>query len=317
MIAAAAAALLPGLLGAAELSLPDSAARVSKRVTALGVYQLPIGSEDADKVPSERFEGQITRRTWRVEGRDTVLQILAPLRDQLKQQGYEVRLDCAARDCGGFGFRFGIEVVPAPDMMVDVSRYHFLSAARGAEAVSVLVSRAGGAAFVQVINVHPAATAPSAGKPAGQAQKDPGQAQTGQAQTGQAQTGPVRPVELAKVLQVRGHAVLTDLVFESGSTRLRDGQYDSLKELAVFLTDHPQYRLLLVGHTDTVGSQAQNVGISKRRAQSVKDRLTKAYEADTARIDVAGAGFLAPIASNLIPEGREANRRVEAVLLTD
>ncbi|WP_424977999.1 OmpA family protein [Leisingera sp. S232] len=307
LIAAAAAALLPGLLGAAELSLPDSAARVSKRVTALGVYQLPIGPEDADKVPSERFEGQITRRTWRVEGRDTVLQILAPLRDQLKQQGYEVRLDCAARDCGGFGFRFGIEVVPAPDMMVDVSRYHFLSAARGAEAVSVLVSRAGGAAFVQVINVHPAATAPSAGKPAVQAQKDPGQAQT----------GPVRPVELAKVLQVRGHAVLTDLVFESGSTRLQEGQYDSLKELAVFLTDHPQYRLLLVGHTDTVGSQAQNVGISKRRAQSVKDRLTEAYETDTARIDVAGAGFLAPIASNLIPEGREANRRVEAVLLTD
>ena len=66
-----------------------------------------------------------------MDGQSTVLQILAPLRDQLEEQGYEVRLDCAARDCGGFGFRFGIEVVPAPDMMVDISRYHFLSAVAG------------------------------------------------------------------------------------------------------------------------------------------------------------------------------------------
>ncbi|NSY37858.1 OmpA family protein [Leisingera sp. ANG59] len=277
-----------------------SAAAISERVTALGVYQLPIGSEDADRVPSERFEGQITRRTWRLDGGGTVLQILAPLREQLVEQGYEVRLDCAARDCGGFGFRFGIEVVPTPDMMVDISRFHFLSAAKGKEAVSVLVSRAGEAAFVQVISVRPPDTAAEVEKPVVPAEPDS-----------------VRPIELAKVLEVRGHAVLTDLVFESGSTRLREGQYDSLKELAGYLAANPQYRLLLVGHTDTVGSQAQNAGISERRAQSVKERLVEAHEADQGRIDVAGAGFLAPIASNLIPEGREANRRVEAVLLAD
>lgn len=297
-IAAAAAACLPGFLSAADLALPAAAAAVSERATALGVYQLPVGPEAADKVPSERFEGRIIRRTWRVESSSTVLQILAPLREQLLEQGYEIRLDCAARDCGGFGFRFGIEVVPAPDMMVDISRYHFLSAARGQEAASVLVSRAGGAAYVQVISVRPPEAAPAAEIPDVQPPADP-----------------ARPVELAKVLEVRGHAVLTDLVFESGSTRLREGRYGSLRELAAFLADNPQYRLLLVGHTDTVGSQAQNAGISERRAQSVKDRLVEAYEADAARIEVAGAGFLAPIASNLIPEGREANRRVEAVLL--
>ncbi|MCB4454908.1 OmpA family protein [Leisingera sp. McT4-56] len=265
---------------------------------ALGVYQLPVGPETADKVPSQRFEGQISRRTWRVEKAGTVLQILAPLREQLTGQGYEVLLDCAARDCGGFGFRFGIEVVPAPDMMVDISRYHFLSAAKGEAAVSVLVSRAGGAAYVQVISVQPPEAAPAVVKPAVQQPTDP-----------------ERPVELAKVLEVRGHAVLTDLVFDSGSTRLQDGSYASLRALAAFLAANPQYRLLLVGHTDTVGSQEQNVAISERRAQSVKERLAGAYGAEEARIDVAGAGYLAPIASNQIPEGREANRRVEAVLL--
>lgn len=302
LIAAVAAAFLPGMLYAAELALPADATAISERATALGVYQLPIGPEDADKVPSERFEGQITRRTWRVEGSGTVLQILAPLREQLVEQGYEVRLDCAARDCGGFGFRFGIEVVPTPDMMVDISRFHFLSAAKGREAVSVLVSRAGGAAFVQMISVRPPDAVPVLSKPVVQAPAEP---------------DPVRPVELAKVLEVRGHAVLTDLVFESGSTRLREGQYGSLKELAGYLAANPQHRLLLVGHTDSVGSLAQNTGISERRAQSVKERLVEAYEADGTRIDVAGAGYLAPIASNLVPEGREANRRVEAVLLAN
>ncbi|WP_082015780.1 OmpA family protein [Leisingera sp. ANG-M7] len=286
------------MLNSAELTLPAGAAAISERATALGVYQLPIGPEDADRVPSERFEGQITRRTWRVDGSGTVLQILAPLRKQLAEQGFEVRLDCAARDCGGFSFRFGVEVVPAPDMMVDISRYHFLSAAKDEAAVSVLVSRAGGAAYVQVISVQPPEAVPAVVKPAVQQPADPEQ-----------------PVELAKVLEVRGHAVLTDLVFDSGSTRLQDGSYSSLRELAAFLDANPQYRLLLVGHTDTVGSQEQNASISERRAQSVKERLAEAYGVEETRIDVVGAGYLAPIASNQIPEGREVNRRVEAVLL--
>ncbi len=293
----AAAVLLAAGAGAVEMTLPSGAAGVSERATALGVYQLPVGSEASDEVPSQRFEGRILRRTWRLEGGSTVLEILAPMREQLLAQGYEVVFDCAARDCGGFGFRFGIEVVPAPDMMVDISRYHFLSAAKGDQAVSILVSRAGGTAYVQMITVQPPDAATPEVKPAAEA------------------PAPVRPVELAKVLEVRGHAVLPDLVFESGSTRLREGQYSSLKQLAGFLAANPQYRLLLVGHTDMVGSQQQNAGISERRAQSVRERMIEAYKADGGRIDVAGAGYLAPIASNLIPEGREANRRVEAVLL--
>lgn len=295
----AAAVLLAPVAGAVEMTLPPGAAAVSERATALGVYQLPVGPEASDEVPSQRFEGRISRRTWRLEGDGTVLEILAPMREQLLAQGYEVLLDCAARDCGGFGFRFGIEVVPAPDMMVDISRYHFLSAAKGKQAVSILVSRAGGTAYVQMITVRPPDAAAPEVKPAAEAPV------------------PVRPVELAKVLEVRGHAVLSDLVFESGSTRLRQGRYDSLEQLAGFLAANPKYRLLLVGHTDTVGSQEQNAGISERRAQSVKERLVEVYGTDEGRIGVAGAGFLAPIASNLIPEGREANRRVEAVLLSD
>lgn len=291
--------LVPGALAAAELTLPARAEVVSERRTLLGVYQLPIGAETEDHVPAQAFEGQIARRTWRVQGVGSALELLAPLRAQLLAQGYELHLDCAARDCGGFGFRFGIEVVPAPDMMVDISNYHFLSASRGAEAVSLLASVAAGMGYVQMIDVRP-----------------PGAAQVVLKSVSEPAI-PARPVELAKILDVRGHVVLTDLVFDSGSTRLQDGSYASLGALAEYMQVNPQARLLLVGHTDTVGTQAQNSRISESRAQSVKERLVAALGADAARIEVAGAGFLAPIASNLTAEGREANRRVEAVLLAN
>ncbi len=295
-------AFAPARLAAAELMLPAEAEALSQRDTALGVYQLPTGPERADEVPSQAFEGRISRRTWRLPPAGSALEVLVPLRAQLVEQGYEVHLDCAARDCGGFDFRFGIEVVPAPDMMVDISTYHFLSASRGDEAVSLLASPAGGVTFLQIITVQPpeAAAAVTVSKPAALP----------------AVPGPSL-VDLAKTLEVRGHVVLTDLEFESGSTRLQEGAFPSLRALAAFLGDNPQYRLLLVGHTDTVGSLQQNIGISERRAQAVKDYLTQRLEADGSRIDVAGAGFLAPIASNLTAEGRLANRRVEAVLLTE
>ncbi|KIC14283.1 cell envelope biogenesis protein OmpA [Leisingera sp. ANG-Vp] len=294
----AAAALLPGWLAAAGITLPAGAVAVSERATALGVYQLPTGSEAEDKVPSQRFEGQISRRTWRVEGEAAVLQILAPLREQLLADGYEVLLDCAARDCGGFGFRFGIEVVPSPDMMVDISSYHFLSAAKGGQAVSLLVSRGGGAAYLQMIHVRPPEAGPMVVKPSEQALVK------------------ALPLELAKVLEVQGHVVLRDLVFGSGSARLDEGAYASLQELAGFLKANPRDRIVLVGHTDTVGSLEQNTAISQRRAESVKQRLVEGLGADAGRIDVAGAGYLAPIASNRTAEGREVNRRVEAVLIS-
>lgn len=297
--ALAAPLLLPCALSAAELTLPAGAEPVSERETLLGVYQLPIGAEAEDHVPAQAFEGQISRRTWRVQGAGSGLELLAPLRAQLLAQGYDLHLDCAARDCGGFGFRFGIEVVPAPDMMVDISNYHFLSASRGAEAVSLLASVAAETGYVQMIDVRPPGAAQTVLKP---------------------ETVPAiaaRPVELAKILDVRGHVVLTDLLFESGSTRLQDGSYASLGALAEYMQANPQARLLLVGHTDTVGTQAQNSRISQERAESVKDRLVTVLGAAPERIEVAGAGFLAPIASNLTAEGREANRRVEAVLLAN
>ena len=74
---------------------------------------------------------------------------------------------------------------------------------------------------------------------------------------------------------------------------------------------------MLVGHTDTVGSLDANIALSRRRAEAVRARLVEAHGVDGARIDARGVGYLAPAVANDSDEGREANRRVEAVLLPE
>ena len=68
--------------------------------------------------------------------------------------------------------------------------------------------------------------------------------------------------------------------------------------------------LIAVGHTDSIGTEQYNQGLSERRAASVKNYLvSKGIPAD--RIYTEGKGELNPVASNATREGRAQNRRVE------
>ena len=85
--------------------------------------------------------------------------------------------------------------------------------------------------------------------------------------------------------------------------------------MAAFLNAQPSVRVALVGHTDSVGSLSGNIALSKRRAQSVRQRLIDAHGIEAARMQAEGMGYLAPVASNLAETGRDQNRRVEVILL--
>jgi OOP family OmpA-OmpF porin len=107
---------------------------------------------------------------------------------------------------------------------------------------------------------------------------------------------------------------LDDLVFDSGSADLGPGVFGSLASLSAYLAANPTRRITLVGHTDATGDLASNIALSKRRAESVRDRLVQTYGVPPDQIGAEGAGFLSPRASNLTAEGRTENRRVEAML---
>ncbi|MFD1342812.1 OmpA family protein [Litorisediminicola beolgyonensis] len=286
---------------ALELALPRGATLTAEETSAGGRYALPTGPWTAETgLPVRPVEGPMTRRAWRLPATGaTVQQLFAPLRDAILEAGFEPLLDCTARQCGGFDFRFATEVLPAPEMYVDLTDYRFLSATGpDGAALSLLVSRSATAGHVQVIEVGEAiaettqTTAPDIPLPA------------------------VIPNDIGAALERDGHVVLTDMRFESGDATLGDAPVASLDALAEYLAANPSRVVLFVGHTDAVGSLDANQALSRRRATAAIDYLRARHATDPGQISAAGAGYLSPVASNLTPEGRVANRRVEAVLLS-
>ena len=305
--AGALALLLASPAAALELTLPATARLTVERNTAPDRYAAPVGVFDGGAVPTVLVEGDVRRAAWRLEAPGlTPLQVMRPLREQVEAAGYDVVLDCAAAECGGFDFRFATEVLPGPNMYVNLRAFHMLTARKGEdEVVTLLTSTSASSAYVQIIRAGAGEAGVTATLPA----PDPGE---------EAAAPVVVSVsgDLATELVARGHVVLGDLDFGSGSAELGPGPFASLSALAAYLAAAPGVRIGLVGHTDSVGSLEANVQLSRRRAQAVRARLIEAHGVEGGRMEAQGMGYLAPVASNLEPAGRDANRRVEAILLS-
>ena len=104
--------------------------------------------------------------------------------------------------------------------------------------------------------------------------------------------------------------ILRGVKFEFDSDRLTPAAREILNGVAETLKAYENVAVELEGHTDNIGTDAYNLGLSERRATSVKRYLTDhGIAAD--RMKPVGYGESQPIASNDSDEGREENRRVE------
>ncbi|MEL6753418.1 MAG: OmpA family protein, partial [Pseudomonadota bacterium] len=97
------------------------------------------------------------------------------------------------------------------------------------------------------------------------------------------------------------------------SAQLRPDLRADLFTLSESLQRYPDSTVQIVGHTDNTGTASYNQGLSERRAQSVAAVLVNAG-VPSFRLRTFGAGENQPIASNLTPEGRQQNRRVDIVI---
>ena len=104
--------------------------------------------------------------------------------------------------------------------------------------------------------------------------------------------------------------VLDNVLFDFDKTVIKPDAAKILDRLVAFLKENPDKRVGLEGHTDSVGTDQYNQGLSERRAVSVKDYVVK-KGIDRSRIAAQGFGKAKPIADNNTEQGRANNRRVE------
>ncbi|AAV96801.1 OmpA family protein [Ruegeria pomeroyi] len=109
-------------------------------------------------------------------------------------------------------------------------------------------------------------------------------------------------------------SVPNDITFDTDSSTVRPGLRSDLQKVAAHLVRYPQSSVQVIGHTDSDGEAAYNQGLSERRAGAVADIL-QAGGVTYDRISTLGMGENSPIASNLTPEGKARNRRVEIVVI--
>lgn len=112
----------------------------------------------------------------------------------------------------------------------------------------------------------------------------------------------------------RGMVVtLGDVLFATNESELRGGALNNLSRLAAFLIEYPDRSVVIEGHTDSVGSADYNLGLSQRRANSVRAYLMS-QGVPSNRITASGMGMGIPVASNDTASGRQQNRRVEIII---
>lgn len=123
----------------------------------------------------------------------------------------------------------------------------------------------------------------------------------------------VDAAKMAKDIAATGRVALYGLYFDTDKADLKPESAPSLAEIGKLLKAEPNLKVYIVGHTDNVGVFDYNMSLSQRRAKSVVEQLVQSYGISLDRLRAAGAGMIAPVASNDDEAGRAKNRRVEIV----
>lgn len=118
---------------------------------------------------------------------------------------------------------------------------------------------------------------------------------------------------LWKGIDAKGYVIVEGIYFDTDKASLRPNSNQALEQVSKLLTDRPELKVYVVGHTDMQGSFAHNLDLSKRRAKAVVNSLVSDYGVPLEQMEGHGVGPLAPQAANDSEKGRAKNRRVVLV----
>ncbi|MFK7942163.1 MAG: OmpA family protein [Paracoccaceae bacterium] len=296
----------PAIAAELDLGAPGNAERTAYVVRGSDNYALPMGPVDATGDNLLAISGRTVWAAYKVTGGAAPESILAGYRDRLAGLGFEPEFECWSMSCGGFDFRFGVTVLPAPHMRMDVQAFGQMSAVRKTPPAyaSVLVSAVQGVTFVQTVAVTPRK---------GAAVVAPAPVSRSEQAEAVAAIAPGEARELGDMLRANGHVAIDGLAFATGGASLTRESADALDALARMLTRDAALEVVIVGHSDSEGALDSNITLSRRRAEAVRAALLE-RGVPAKQLDARGVGYLAPLTSNATEEGRLRNRRVELVL---
>ena len=293
--------LAPVSLGAAEGDVAGSAdypqigrfdgsVITSYDVKDFDEYTLPTGRARGKEFESVvDLEGKVTRISYRREPGASVLEVAKNFEIKLKDAGFEILFTCKAKACGEGAFRYAIETINEPKMVIDSWQYRYIAAKKagqdGETYASILVSTNNKKIYTQVFAVEIAAMA----------------------------FRMVDAEQMASNILETGRIALYGIYFDTDKTDIKPESKPTLDEIAALLANNRQLKLIVVGHTDNQGAFDYNMTLSKRRAQAVVEELVKSYDVSKDRLMAEGVGYLAPMATNTTEDGRGQNRRVELV----
>ena len=109
-------------------------------------------------------------------------------------------------------------------------------------------------------------------------------------------------------------SIKLEVLFPTNSAAIAPTYYPEIKEVADFMVEYPSTEVTIEGHTDSTGAAEYNRVLSQRRANAVRQVLLERYSVDAKRVRAVGYGEERPVADNGTAAGRQANRRVVAVL---
>ncbi|QOC22135.1 OmpA family protein [Wenzhouxiangella sp. AB-CW3] len=309
----------------------DGSEIITYRFTEYDRVTLTFGPYDDGEFPDEReFEGEHTQLTYLL--RDTMistLQVKRAYRQGLEQAGFEIEFAGSGRD--DLGRRFHRFDTFDRDRPSGLTVHHlgwprsrserdmrFLAASHEEESVYVNVlmynnRRDDGQPTIRVDVVEE----PQEEATLAMAAPEPPEEQPTERDEIVAahDREDLSAEEIEAGIISEGRVAVRDILFEFDSAEIIDESADALATIADVLEDNSELDLLIVGHTDNVGDFEYNLNLSMERAQAVASWLEDQHGIDEDRLQSAGAGMMAPVATNRNEEGRSQNRRVELVEL--
>jgi outer membrane protein OmpA-like peptidoglycan-associated protein len=265
---------------------PDSKIE-QKDVLDFSSYRLVVGLDTkAMQFTTEPLEGRVTRIAYANPAGRSTLEIFRNYREALQKAGAEILFTCETDACGpgyarsAWSKQHGLFAASDGDPRYLAAR---LTKDTAQAYVAVMVGKR--RTQVDVVEVK----AMDRGLVA------------------------VDVATLSQGIEATGSVKIYGILFDVDQATIRAESKPTLDAIAGLLRAQPSLSLFIVGHTDATGTLEHNMTLSRARARSVVEALTKEYGIAPGRLDPHGVGPLAPVAPNTTDDGRQKNRRVELV----